>query len=235
MGRRPGFGSIERLASGRFRARYPGPDGRRYTAPTTFVTKSEARGWLSLQHAEITRKAWAPPQTVPTVVTFGGYAEQWLAQRDLKPRTREHYRKLLDQHLLAAFGPAALTSITPESVRSWHAGIGTKTPTLRAHCYGLLRTILATAVSDGLLVGQPVPHQGSRDHQEGHLHPAPDRARAGEAHSGDARAVPGDDPAGVLVRAALRRADRATAPRRRHRHGRRSGCDPRRAWGGAHR
>ena len=96
MGRRPGFGSIERLSSGRFRARYPGPDGRRYTAPVTFVTKSEARGWLSLQHAEITRKAWAPPQTVPTVVTFGGYAQQWLAQRELKPRTREHYRKLLD-------------------------------------------------------------------------------------------------------------------------------------------
>ena len=56
MGRRPGFGNVERLSSGRFRARYPGPDGRRYTAPTTFVTKSEARGWLSLQHAEITRK-----------------------------------------------------------------------------------------------------------------------------------------------------------------------------------
>ena len=127
MGRRPGFGSVERLASGRYRARYPGPDGRRYTAPTTFVTKSEARGWLSLQHAEITRKAWAPPESAPTaVVTFAGYAEQWLAQRDLKPSTREHYRKLLDQHLLPAFGPTALAAITPESVRSWHAGIGTQ-------------------------------------------------------------------------------------------------------------
>jgi integrase len=161
MGRRPGFGSIERLASGRFRARYPGPDGRRYTAPVTFVNKSEARGWLSLQHAEITRKAWAPPQTVPTVVTFGGYAEQWLAHRDLKPRTREHYRKLLDQHLLEAFGPAALTSITAESIRSWHAGIGTKTPTLRAHCYGLLRTILATATSDGLIGANPCHIKGA--------------------------------------------------------------------------
>jgi integrase len=162
MGRRPGFGSVERLASGRYRARYPGPDGRRYTAPLTFVTKTEARGWLSLQHAEITRKRWAPPEATPSaVVTFGSYAEDWLAQRDLKPRSREHYRKLLDQHLLPAFGPTALSAITPESVRSWHAGIGTRTPTLRAHCYGLLRTILGTAVSDGLLSGNPCHIKGA--------------------------------------------------------------------------
>ena len=130
--------------------------------PVTFSTKSEARGWLSLQHAEITRKAWAPPQVMPsTVVTFGMYAEQWLTQRDLKPRTREHYRKLLDGHLLPAFGPDALTSITPESVRSWHAGMGTRTPTLRAHCYSLLRTILGTAVTDGLLSANPCHIRGA--------------------------------------------------------------------------
>jgi integrase len=162
MGRRPGFGSIERLASGRFRARYPGPDGRRYTAPVTFVTKSEARGWLSIKHAEITRKRWAPPQdTPPAVVTFGGYAQGWLAQRDLKPRTREHYAKLLDEHLIPAFGPTALSTITPESIRYWHAGIGAKTPTLRAHCYGLLRTVLATALTDGLIAANPAHIKGA--------------------------------------------------------------------------
>src|SRR6185437_7364096 len=117
MGRRPGFGSVERLSSGRFRARYPGPDGRRYTAPTTFATKGEARGWLSLAHAEITRKRWTPPESTPAaVVTFGSYAEQWLELRELKLRTREHYRRLLDAHLLPAFGPTALASITPQSV-----------------------------------------------------------------------------------------------------------------------
>ena len=104
---------------------YYGPDGRRYTAPTTFVTKSEARAWLSLRHAEIIRKAWAPPESIAGPwLTFAGYAEGWLAQRALKDRTREHYRKLLDQHLLPAFGPTALAAITPESVRSWHAGFG---------------------------------------------------------------------------------------------------------------
>jgi integrase len=162
MGRRPGFGSIEKLASGRFRARYPGPDGRRHTAPVTFVTKSEARGWLSLQHAEITRTVWAPPESIPrAVVTFGGYAEQWLSQRELKDRTREHYRMLLDKHLLPAFGAMALTAITADHVKAWHAGFGKATPTLRSHCYGLLRTLLGSAVADGKAPANPCVIRGA--------------------------------------------------------------------------
>ena len=40
------FGSVDKLATG-YRARYYGPDGRRYKAPTLFLTKAEARGWLA--------------------------------------------------------------------------------------------------------------------------------------------------------------------------------------------
>ena len=82
--RQPGtFGSVDKLAKG-FRARYYGPDGRRYKAPTLFLTKREARAWLSLRQAEIIRKAWEPPEARenrPTATTFAEYAEQWLAQR----------------------------------------------------------------------------------------------------------------------------------------------------------
>ena len=55
------FGSVDKLATG-YRARYYGPDGRRYKAPTLFLTKAEARGWLALRHAEIIRRAWEPPE-----------------------------------------------------------------------------------------------------------------------------------------------------------------------------
>ena len=41
--------------------------------------------------------------------------------------------------------------ITPDMVRAWHADMGDDTPTLRAHCYSLLRSILATAVHDELI------------------------------------------------------------------------------------
>lgn len=141
---------MEHLPSGRYRARYRGPDGRRYTAPISFVTLRDARAWLSIQQADIIRKAWTPSEAAkrPTE-SFGTYAETWLAERDLAPRTREHYRKLLDQHLLPEFGELELSGIAADRVRSWHARMGDGTPTLRAHCYGLLRTIMGTACGDG--------------------------------------------------------------------------------------
>jgi integrase len=147
-----------------FRARYYGPDGRRYWAPTRFLTKRDARAWLALRQSEIIRKAREPPEAhedKPTRTTFAEYAEQWLAQRDLKDRTREHYRKLLDQHLLkASLASMPLSSITSDDVRNWYTRFGAKTPTLRAHCYGLLRTIMATALSDGKIKVTPCVIRG---------------------------------------------------------------------------
>ncbi|WP_375488019.1 tyrosine-type recombinase/integrase [uncultured Mycobacterium sp.] len=158
------FGSVDKLKTG-YRAMYYGPDGRRYKAPTLFLTKREARSWLSLRQAEIVRKAWEPTEAAeqkPAKITFAQYADQWLAERDLKDRTREHYRKLLDQHLLKApFASLPLPSITPDDVRSWHAKFGTKAPTLRAHCYGLLRTIMGTAAGDGKIAVNPCVIRGA--------------------------------------------------------------------------
>lgn len=157
------FGSVDKLATG-YRARYFGPDGRRYKAPTLFLTKKEARAWLSLRQAEIIRKAWTPPGAddapVPKL-TFKTYADTWLKQRDLKDRTREHYGKLLEDHILPKFGPLPIASITADDVRAWHAKMGAKTPTLRAHAYGLLRTIMGTAASDGKIAVNPCVIRGA--------------------------------------------------------------------------
>lgn len=157
------FGSVDKLAGG-YRARYFGPDGRRYKAPTPFLTIKDARGWLSLRQAEIIRNAWMPPeaeQAPAPKLTFAVYAEDWLKHRDIKDRTREHYRTLLDDHLLPAFGALPLRSITPDDVRAWHTRMGAGTPTLRAHCYGLLRTIMGTAASDGRIDLNPCVIRGA--------------------------------------------------------------------------
>src|SRR5262249_49801448 len=118
------FGTAHKLPSGRYRAMYYGPDGRRYTAATTFTSKHEARAWLATQQVDIIRKAWQPPEprAKTTKVTFAAYAEQWRAHRQLKDRTREHYW-LLDEHLIPAFGSRPLAAITSDEVRSWHAGV----------------------------------------------------------------------------------------------------------------
>jgi integrase len=163
--RQPGtFGTVETLPSGRHRARYRGPDGRRYTAPTLFVAKRDARGWLALRHADIIKGKWMPPdaQELPRPrLTFETYSKTWMAQRDLKDRTFEHYEKLLEDHIAPTFGALPIASITADDVRAWHANMGNKTPTLRAHAYGLLRTIMGTALSDGKIRVNPCVIRGA--------------------------------------------------------------------------
>ena len=55
------FGEISRLPSGRYRARYTGPDRNRHSAPVTFVARIDAEGWLVEQERLISRGEWRPP------------------------------------------------------------------------------------------------------------------------------------------------------------------------------
>jgi integrase len=166
-GRKEAFGSIRTLPSGRVQARYTGPDGLTHHAPTTFQTKMDARAWLALRQAEIISGKWKP-RTADSAMTFARYAATWLADRPLKPRTRLHYRALLDQRLLPRFGALRPAQITPDMVRAWHADMGTDTPTLRAHAYSLLRSILATAVHDELIPANPCHIRGAGNSKRVH-------------------------------------------------------------------
>lgn len=108
---------------------YRGPDGRRHSARKTFLTEKDARGWLSLRQSEIIRHAWMPPEAdekPQPKLTFEGYATTWMAQRDLKDRTREHYDKLLEHHIKPKFGSLPIASITFDDVRDldWVARFG---------------------------------------------------------------------------------------------------------------
>jgi integrase len=141
------------MPSGRYQASYRGPDNRRHFAPTTYTLKMDAEQWLVDERRVVAAGAWTPPKARAEAalrpaagpVTFGEYAGAWLEHRSLKPRTREHYRQLLNDHLVPTFGPLPLSGITPALVRVWHSGMDTRTPTVRAHAYGLLRTIMGGA------------------------------------------------------------------------------------------
>lgn len=162
------FGSVDKRATG-YRARYTGPDGRRHQAPTLFLAQKDARAWLALRHAEIVRGQWMPPgadEKPAPRQTLNEYAAQWLAARQvsgrpLKDRTREHYRELLDRHILPSLGHLPVASITGDDVRDWHAKTLSDRPTMRAHAYGLLRTIMATATSEGKIMSNPCVIRGA--------------------------------------------------------------------------
>ncbi|SCX15301.1 tyrosine-type recombinase/integrase [Mycolicibacterium fluoranthenivorans] len=163
------FGSVERLSGGHYRARYTGPDGRRYKAPTTFLAVKDARAWLALRQADIIKGEWMPPTAAPKVdnkLLFRTYSRTWLNNRrvrgePLKVRTREHYQWLLDEHLLPAFGALPVSAITSDDVRAWHDTMSKGTPTARSHAYGLLNAIMNTAVSDGKAALSPCVIRGA--------------------------------------------------------------------------
>jgi len=163
---RRGFGYVRRLPSKRYQASYIGPDQERHPALTTFDTKGDAEAWLSAERILIGAGTWTPPKLRRALAeasmpaTFGTYSEVWLRDRDLKPRTREHYQALLDNQL-KVWNAVPVKDIRPEMVRDWHTSLDKKHATTRAHSYGLLRAILATAVSDGLLTVNPCHIRGA--------------------------------------------------------------------------
>lgn len=160
-GERRRFGSIRRLPSKRYQASYVGPDLARHTAPTTFEAREDAEAWLTARRREVERGDWRPPSR-ERPQTLRDYADRWLAERDgLRPRTRTHYRWLLDSRILPELGDVPLAALTGPRVRSWHAAMGSAAPTSRAHAYTLLKTVLGTAVDDRLIDHNPCHVRGA--------------------------------------------------------------------------
>jgi integrase len=158
---RRSFGRLRQFRSGRWKASYTGPDGKLYEAAHTFGAKVDAEAWLTDRRREIDRELWSPPASgeqeksaatrkKAAAVPFDDYARRWLATRTvkgrpLKPRTLEHYQAMLDAHLVPTFGSKAVRDITMQAVDRWYTKTLADKPTMRAHCYSLLRTILETA------------------------------------------------------------------------------------------
>lgn len=121
------FGSVTRLPSGRFRARYTGPDGLRRTAPATFETKTAAQDWLAGVRTDLVRHQWSAPERGD--VRLKTYLADWLdSATHLRPSTLHSYRGVADRWLLSPhggvdLGEVALSAISPDLVRRWYAGL----------------------------------------------------------------------------------------------------------------
>ena len=153
------FGRVRKLPSGRWQARYAGPDGKDRAAPTTFATKTDAARFLAATEVDMARGAWLDPHR--SGVRLREYSQAWLAERTVRGRplairTRETYQHSLDRWVLPALGDLPLDRITPAVVRRWHAQTGAATgPTATRQAYAVLRAILSTAVADDALARNP--------------------------------------------------------------------------------
>ena len=103
MTRRSPWGSVRRLPSGRFRARYR-VGAAEHLAPETFSTARQAHAFLATTRSAIEHGAWIDVDA--TTVLLADYATRWLRERALlRPRTSELYECLLRLHILPTLGP----------------------------------------------------------------------------------------------------------------------------------
>ena len=158
-----GTGSVRKLPSGRYQGRLY-VDSVRYSAPHTFDTKLAAQTWLKDQIKAVNAGSWEPPAKAKAednrAPLFGDYAATWLAQRGLKPRTVEAYRHILDTYLIPVWGGQRIDTIKVKHVKAWFVTLDASKPTMRAHTYGLLRTMLQTAYQDDLIAANPCRIRG---------------------------------------------------------------------------
>ncbi|MFG2060464.1 tyrosine-type recombinase/integrase [Micromonospora sp. NPDC048871] len=160
-GRKRRFGSVRKLPSGAWQARYTAPDGLPRKAPSTFDTKRAAEQWLVETEAEMLRGEWLDPDAGK--ITLSEYADRWMRERDLKARTREEYERHIRLHVRPQLGAHALNEISAPHIRKWRAdrladGVGK--PTV-AKTYRILHAIFATAVDDDLIRRNPCRIKGA--------------------------------------------------------------------------
>ena len=167
QGRRRQLGGVDRLPSGRWRVRLHDPGTGRRVSLGSFKTKAEAERAFAAAVTDQQKGVWVAPEKGR--VALDDYAWQWLDTRltsrgeRLRPKTRELYEGFLRLHILPALGPLPLGRLTTAGIRSWHAGLLADGPGASsvAKCYRLLRTILNTAVEDGLIVVNPCSIKGA--------------------------------------------------------------------------
>jgi integrase len=156
------FGTVRKLPSGRWQARYRTDDGRRPKAQRTFATKTDATLWLDSVRTELASGLRSDPERGR--LTLDAFAWAWLDQQgQISPRTREIYAHQLGAHILPridksvpALGTHALNTINPELVRSWYQALKVaKTPSIAAKAYVRLRQVLGQAVDDERIVKNP--------------------------------------------------------------------------------
>jgi integrase len=148
------FGRLRHLPSGRWQAAYVGPDQRLHKAPHTFASDVAAESWLATERRKIDVGTWGAVERSDGI-TLREYADKWIEQRALRPRTRLHYKAMLERLILPELGDAKIVTLTPAAIRQWHAGLGAGHPTRNAHAYALLHAICSTAVQDEVLDANP--------------------------------------------------------------------------------
>ena len=110
------FGSVRRLSSGRFQARYTDRQGQSITGPAPFRTKGEALRWLATVEADMARGALLDASAGRR--TFADWVEEWLRTKPgQRAATLARDRAALRTHVLPRLGHLQMAAVTPSHIR----------------------------------------------------------------------------------------------------------------------
>lgn len=152
---RRAFGRIRKLPSGRFQARYPGPDGVLRAADQTFATTTDADRWLARKRIEMEEGRWLDPAEGRTTVR--DWSARWLTavSPQLKHKTQASYRSLINSLIVPALGDRELSSLRPITIVEWVGAMKTRglSASRIRQAYRVLSQVMRAAV-DNEMIGQ---------------------------------------------------------------------------------
>lgn len=151
------FGNVRALPSGRFQARWEGPDGYSHKAAETFATRDEAKLWLADERLKVAGGTHVDRRS--SGETLGDYAAAgWRERtfRHLRESSRTRDLDYLDRYVLPRWGRVAWHDVTTEAIQDWTRelleadgagadGDGLAPRTVR-DALRILRTLLAAGV-----------------------------------------------------------------------------------------
>jgi integrase len=167
------FGTIRPIGK-RHQASYMGPDNLRHNAPHTFSTITDARAWLVVIQSRIVDQTWTLEDAAGVgrvsgkkIETLAVYGARWTEQRTnskgkpLSLRSKSEYRRLF-RGPISTIAEMKLDAITPEIIREWYASLmATGRQTQAGHAYQHVKSIMETAVQDGIIYKNPCMIRGA--------------------------------------------------------------------------
>ena len=189
--------------SGKYQARYMGPDGKRHSVGT-FSNLDHAKRALARAEIAIEDGNWKTLVQVqdggldPRTATLRQLSEQWVESRlnregrELAPKTKQEYRRMIDGPL-AVFADKPIRQITPAQVKKWHTGYKTEKGRARNAAYKYLKSLLDWAEAERLIMESPCQIKSATRWSQSGLTPLPTRTELAimleTAESDEARAL----------------------------------------------
>lgn len=170
------FGSIRKLPSGRYQARYRSPaTGELIPGPTTFTTKKAAAAWLADVQSDIERGRWRSPEQIAAanaaaaeagaeVLTVAQLADVWL---ETIPSDNHRVTSVgrIRRFISPELGDIKIDQLDRKRCDQWYADLCTVMipgrPTEQRRTFAALHAMLKLAVHQDLIAAMPLRIKGA--------------------------------------------------------------------------